>query len=65
MIPHQPLHEEYAPWLCGTQESCYDEFHDEILPKLCRHRHSHDPMTLMDCNSHELMIMPLEGGLDL
>ena len=65
MVPHQPLHEEYAPWLCGTQESCYDEFYDEMLSKLCRHRHSHDPMPLTDCNSHDLMIMSLEGGLAL
>ena len=62
MIPHQPLHEEYAPWLCGTQESCYDEFYAEMLPKLCRHRHSYDPMPLTDCNTHDIMIMPLEGG---
>ena len=62
IILHQPIHEEYAPWLCGTQEICYDEFHGEMLLKLCRHRHSHDPMPLMDCNSHDLMIMPLEGG---
>ena len=65
MISHHLLHEEYAPWLCGIQESCYDEFYDKMLPKLCRHRHSYDPMPLMDCNSHDLMIMPLEGGLAL
>ena len=65
MIPHCVLHEKYAPWLCVFQESCYDEFYAEMLSKLCRHRHSYDPMPLTDCNTHDIMIMNLEGGLDL
>ena len=56
MIPL--LHEKYAPWLCGIQESCYDEFYAE----LSRHRRSYDPMPLTDCNTHDIMIMTLEGG---
>ena len=65
MIPHHLLHKEYAPWLCDIQESFYDEFHAEMLPKLCRHRHSYDPMPISDCNIHDIMIMTLEGGLAL
>ena len=65
MIPHHLLHEGYAPWLCSLQESRYDEFYAEMLPKLSGHRHSYDPMPLTDCNTHSIMIMPLEGGLAL
>ena len=66
MMPlHHLLHEENASCLCGTYENCSDEFYAEMLSKLCRHRHSYDPMTLTDCNTHDIMIMPLDGGLDL
>ena len=55
------MHRAYA----APMKNCFDEFYAEMLPKLCRHRHSYDSMPLTDCNTHEIIIMPLEGGLAL
>ena len=66
MMPiHHLLHEENALCLYGTYENCFDEFYAKIPPKSCRHRYSHDHMPLMDCNFQDIMIILLEGGLDL
>ena len=65
MMPlHHLLHEENVSCLYGTYENCFDEFYAEMLPKLCQHRHSYDSMPLTDCNTHEIIIMPLDRGLD-
>ena len=59
MSLHHLIHEENTSCLCGTYENCFDEFYAEMLP---RHRHSYDSMPLTDYNTHEIIIMPLEGG---